>query len=117
MENKIVLVGKGGVGKTNFVNYLIFGEEISNTYTPTLGVEVHTTDIGIMWDTAGLDEYGGLRGGYYIGSQYCIIMYENESEIQKFEQDYLSYASGKVIYLKKDKNKHMLDKLIDELNL
>jgi len=49
--------------------------------TATLGVEVHPlvfhTNRGPIrfnvWDTAGQEKFGGLRDGYYIQGEFCVI--------------------------------------------
>ncbi len=80
---KCVLVGCGGVGKTAFVmRHLV--NKFRQKYTPTLGVEVHplvfNTTFGQIrlniWDTAGMEQYGGLRDGYYIEAQCAIVMFD-----------------------------------------
>merc|ERR1711959_526807 len=75
--------GDGGVGKTTLVKRHLTGE-FEKKYIPTLGVEVHplkfATNCGQMsfnvWDTAGQEEFGGLRDGYYIQGQCAIIMFD-----------------------------------------
>ena len=72
---KIVLIGNGGSGKTTFLHRLLTGE-YQKKYIPTLGVEVHPLHLNTnygpitlnIWDTAGREEYGGLRDGYYLQS-------------------------------------------------
>nr|QBK92074.1 MAG: Ras-related GTPase [Pithovirus LCPAC304] len=80
---KIVLLGDGEVGKTTWLHRHI-SEDFVNEYTPTLGVEVHpiqfNTNYGTItfnvWDCAGVDEYGGLRDGYYIMALGAVLMYD-----------------------------------------
>ena len=70
-EFKLILVGDGGVGKTTFVRRHLTGE-FEKRYVATLGVEVHPllfhTNRGQIkfnvWDTAGQEQFGGLRDGY-----------------------------------------------------
>ena len=79
---KIVLVGNGGVGKTTFVKRHLTGE-FEKKYVATLGVEVHPlkfrTNYGTIcfnvWDTAGVDKFGGLRDGYYIKADGAMILF------------------------------------------
>ena len=55
----------------------------------TLGVEVHplefNTNRGLIvfnvWDTAGQENFGGLRDGYYVQGQCAIIMFDVTSRI------------------------------------
>lgn len=80
---KVVLVGDGGVGKTTYINRFKTGE-FEKKYVPTVGVEVkplvfHTNQGKFtlnIWDTAGVEKYGGLRDGYYIGADACIFMFD-----------------------------------------
>ena len=78
---KIVLIGGGEVGKTSFVKALD-GEEwfASVPYKATLGVEVHPLRLNNhpdmcfnMWDCAGQEQFGGLRGGYFIDSDMALV--------------------------------------------
>ncbi len=84
---KVVIIGDAGVGKTTFVKRHIQGN-FERKYIPTIGVDVskltfYTTlgqvDIEI-WDTAGMEQHGGLRDGYYIGANACIIMFDVTSK-------------------------------------
>jgi len=70
-EFKLVLVGEGGVGKTTFMTRHVTGE-YTELYDPTIGASVRKlpffTSKGPIvfncWDTAGQEEYSGLRDGY-----------------------------------------------------
>jgi GTP-binding nuclear protein Ran len=85
---KIVLVGDGGVGKTAFVKKLLTGE-FERKYVATLGVEVHVvrvkTTLGDLvfklWDTAGLEKFGGLRDGYYLQASASIVMFDMTARV------------------------------------
>merc|ERR1711934_1253663 len=87
-EFKLVLVGDGGVGKTQLINRLITGQ-FNKKYVATIGVEVHPlrfhTSRGDIvfkcWDCAGQEKFGGLRDGYYIMGQCAIIMFDVTSRI------------------------------------
>ena len=87
-EFKLVLVGDGGVGKTTFIKRHLTGE-FEKKYYATIGVEVHPikffTNRGIIcfnvWDTAGQEQYGGLKDAYYLGGQCAIIMFDVTSRI------------------------------------
>ncbi len=87
MEYKVILVGDGGVGKTSLVKRLQ-KLDVNKTYIPTMGAEVHplvyNTNYGEvfikLWDTAGQENFTGLKEGYYIQSNAGIIMCDSTSE-------------------------------------
>lgn len=96
---KIVVVGDGNVGKTTYIRRIL-DSEFEPKYVATLGVEVHPihikTNYGLivfnMWDCAGVEKYGGLRDGYYILANACLVMYdvtneESEQHISKWKED------------------------------
>jgi len=90
MSYKIVLVGDGKRGKTDFVLRL-GGNLPRETYTPTQGVEVHPirTSVGVVkiWDTAGQEKYGGLCDGYYIKADAFIIFAETKEELNRWKHN------------------------------
>lgn len=87
-EFKLVLVGDGGVGKTSLAKRHVTGE-FQSSYVPTLGVQVHrlrfNTNCGEIvfnvWDTAGQEKFGGLRDGYYMHADCCVVMFDVSSRI------------------------------------
>jgi GTP-binding nuclear protein Ran len=54
-------------------------------YKPTLGVEVHPIHRNgktfNLWDTAGQEQYGGLKEGYYIGADAALVMFDWSSKL------------------------------------
>ena len=78
---KVILVGAGGCGKTNFVKRLQ-KLNFDPKYIPTLGVDVepirfetnHGNYCFNIWDCAGDPKFSGLRDGYYVQADACIIM-------------------------------------------
>ena len=84
---KVVLIGDGGVGKTTLVHRHLTGD-FEKKYVATLGVEVHPlvfeTNHGPVclniWDCAGQEKFGGLRDGYYIQADACIVMFDATSK-------------------------------------
>ncbi|XP_046350021.2 GTP-binding nuclear protein ran-1-like [Haliotis rufescens] len=80
---KLVLIGDGSVGKTTFCKRHLTGE-FERKYIATMGAEVHSllfhTNRGPvrfnLWDTAGQENFGVLRDGYYIGAECGIIMFD-----------------------------------------
>lgn len=77
---KVVIIGEGGSGKTTLCKRIL-GISFDPIYEATLGAEVHTYEVSdvrwYMWDIAGQSKYGGLRDGYYIGADLCIIVTDN----------------------------------------
>ena len=77
-QYKIIFVGDGKVGKTSYVHRLY--NNADTRYVPTIGVEVHPYKIDHdevifnIWDTAGLEKFGGLKDGYYIQGK-CFIAF------------------------------------------
>jgi len=88
LQVKLILVGDGGVGKTTFVKRHKTGE-FEKKYNATIGVEVSplafNTSVGKIvfncWDTAGQEQFGGLRDGYYINGNCAIIMFDVTSRV------------------------------------
>lgn len=97
---KLCLIGDGGVGKTTWVNKLLT-RDFDPRYVSTLGVDVHTITLGNMlfnvWDCAGQEKFGGLRGGHYLGSQCAIVMFDVTSRlsfrnVQWWVRDWVTYV-------------------------
>lgn len=87
-EFKLLLIGDGGVGKTTFVKRHLTGE-FERQYVPTHGVDVYKLQFDTtrgpvsfdVWDTAGQEEFGGMRDGYYISGECAIIMFDVTARI------------------------------------
>ena len=83
-EFKIAICGDGGVGKTSLIHTLIT-QDFNAPYVPTQGADVKSiivpTNQGYCikfncWDIAGVDKFGTLRDGFFIGSSGCIVLYD-----------------------------------------
>jgi len=86
---KTIVVGDGCTGKTTFVTRHISGE-FRKQYIATIGVEIRQIPFTIMgerypqptevnlnfYDTAGQEKFGGLRDGYYIDSDACLLFFD-----------------------------------------
>lgn len=83
---KLIIVGDGECGKTTFVKQKMSGN-FEKKYIATIGVEVHpikfhTSEGPVVldvWDTAGVEKFGGLRDGYYIQAKAAILMFDLSS--------------------------------------
>jgi len=88
-QYRLALVGGGGVGKSCFVSKHVNNQFVQK-YEPTHGAVVTSivflTNQHILikfdvWDTAGVEKCGGLRDGYYIGSDGAVLMYDVTSKV------------------------------------
>ena len=87
---KLILVGNAESGKTTFIRKARTGENETH-YIPTMGVEIHAiqhTNVLAFkaWDTAGREEFGGLRSGYYINAEACLLFHDASDEREVVEQ-------------------------------
>ena len=84
-EQKVALLGDGGVGKTSFINKILLGGQISKKYLATLGVDVHPFDTYEnnvkfkynIWDLAGQEKFSGMREKYLNNVDQVIIFYSD----------------------------------------
>lgn len=86
---KTIVVGDGCTGKTTFVTRHVSGE-FRKQYIATIGVEIRQIPFTIIsqrypqptevvlnfYDTAGQEKFGGLRDGYYIDSDACLLFFD-----------------------------------------
>ena len=85
---KLIMLGDGGVGKTSLVKRHAT-DEFDTRYIPTVGVDVvpltfntqHQCVFFNCWDTGGSEKYGGMRDGYYLGSDAAIIVFDITSRV------------------------------------
>lgn len=90
-NNKIIMLGDSGAGKTSLLERYITGE-FSLTPSATIGVafvEVKLEHEGVeidcnFWDTAGQERYSSLLPMYISGARVCILAFDLSSS------DYLS---------------------------
>lgn len=98
-QYKVVFMGDGATGKTSYATKLL-GMEIQDIYVPTLGVEVHPivkdNNVLNVWDTAGQEQYGGLRDGYYICADGCIY-FHNLEDSKDWELDFRQICENRPI--------------------
>lgn len=87
-EVKLILLGDGGVGKSNFINRF-FKQSFERRYNPTTEAMIHTlvlyTNRGAIklnvWDTVGQEKGGSLRDNYYIQADGAIIIFDLTSRV------------------------------------
>ncbi|CAE8608682.1 unnamed protein product [Polarella glacialis] len=101
---KMVLLGDWEVGKTALVRRLLTGE-FQKLYRPTEGCEMSRLKLATsrgpvvfeVWDTAGLEQLGGLKDGYYVRADCAIVLFdvtnrESFSSVQRWLQDFRRVA-------------------------
>ncbi len=80
---KAVLIGDGAVGKTS-VRRKYLGKGFISSHIATIGVDFAQKTVKIdghhvrivIWDLAGQEGYGRVRGHYYQGSSALILVYD-----------------------------------------
>ena len=90
---KVILIGDKKTGKTAYLDNIRYST-YNNEYIPTMGVNVHPISLNTnygeyifkIWDTAGDDKYGGMREGYYIEADACIVFYTENSDHVKTDK-------------------------------
>lgn len=95
---KIVLIGDSGVGKTNILSSLVYGEPETSS-KPTIGVEFGTKTFKFqnqvikvqIWDTAGQERYHAITSAYYRGAYGAVIVYDitDKKSLQNTEDIWL----------------------------
>lgn len=75
---KIVLCGEPCSGKSTWTS-ILRGEEYSNKYIPSCGVEVTSINGVQIWDSSGNDDLCGDRKFHFDGSSYIILMFKLDS--------------------------------------
>ncbi len=95
---KVILIGDAGVGKSSFVKTLL-NIPFNERYNPTLGFECHQITINNynfnIYDTAGQERYGGLREGYFINSDFAIIMLsDSKRNLKSYEDEIKKYCGN-----------------------
>lgn len=84
----IVIIGDCRVGKTSFVNRLVYGR-FTDSYSTTIGKDLHYYDHNdqklILHDCSGLDRYYSLIKIYFDSAHAFIIIY-NDSTKQKIDK-------------------------------
>lgn len=85
---KVLVLGDGGVGKTNFVRFWK-GEEFDHKYIATIGVDVSKIELNTnhgnvsiaFWDMASSSKNYYLQDKYYENADAAIIMFDLTSRI------------------------------------
>lgn len=81
LQKKICMLGAFAVGKTSLVRRFVEGR-FDDKYLSTLGVKISRKPVSIagraihliIWDTAGSEEYNGIRESYLQGAAGGIIV-------------------------------------------
>lgn len=81
---KVLFLGEGGVGKTNFLN-VISGSAFEPRYIASLGAGVvpvkrkndrGENEVFNVWDCAGREKFKGLGDGYFVGAQAAVFFFD-----------------------------------------
>ncbi len=83
IENKVVVLGHSGVGKTSLVNQYVRGTFQGNT-TTTIGaaytqkfIDIDNHRISLqIWDTAGQERFRSMLPMYYRNAQAAILVFD-----------------------------------------
>jgi GTPase SAR1 family protein len=107
---KVVFVGDAKTGKSRAASRLLGSCKGAMTpYAPTYGAVVHhyTNTYGSdfdIWDCAGNNEYRGLRDGYFVGADICVVFGHNQYEwvrdVQRVSEDVIIYVFNNNAQLK-----------------
>jgi len=107
---KVLFVGDAKTGKSRACSKLFGSMKGSKTpYTPTYGAEVYryTNEYGShfdIWDCAGDRERSGLRDGYFVGADICVIFGHNQYEwvrdVKRVSEDVITYVFNNNAQLK-----------------
>jgi len=85
-----VVVGDGGVGKTNITNVFCKTEPFLESSKATVGVEFGICNYTLpngravdlqVWDTAGQDRFRSVTKGYYRGAHAAMIVFDITSKL------------------------------------
>ena len=92
-ENKVVLLGESGVGKTCIMNQLMEGEFKEKTFS-TISAQFHRKNFKFpgnksitldIWDTAGQEKFRSLNKIYYKNAKGVILVYDI-ADIKSFNE-------------------------------
>lgn len=108
-DNKVVLLGCSGVGKTTLITRL-FSSKFDGNKHPTIGVEFRMyskvtpkgvkSNIGI-WDTAGQDRFDSILPLYIRGSTASLVCTDNPDieTVQKYVNLSNDHSPNSLIYI------------------
>lgn len=82
-DNKIVIIGNSGVGKSTMMMWTIHNKFMQNL-EPTIGASFCIKDVYVsgekirlnIWDTAGQERFRSIAGMYYRNSIGCICVFD-----------------------------------------
>jgi len=107
---KVLFVGEAKSGKTRACRKIVGSTFGSMTpYIPTVGAEVYkyTNNHGTtfdIWDCAGKDENSGLRDGYFVDAEICVVFGYKQKEwvrdVQRVSEDVIVYVFNTIPELK-----------------
>lgn len=79
---KLCLIGEEGSGKSELMSHYLDSQRENHQSHPTLGTEVNSVIFHFnegparctVWEVAGDPQYAGLREGYFISAEGCLLM-------------------------------------------
>ncbi|CAG9329233.1 unnamed protein product [Blepharisma stoltei] len=82
-QQKIIVLGDSGVGKTSLLNRYV-RQEFSQNYRATIGADFLSKEITVddrhislqLWDTAGQERFQSLGMAFYRGADCCLLVYD-----------------------------------------
>lgn len=92
IASKLILIGDGQVGKTSLCSHLR-NQSIPKKYELTVGlnIEVHEKILDgatiklVLWDLAGQDRFGCVRGDFYYGARVALIVFDLQNRGSFFD--------------------------------
>lgn len=93
IKNKVCFLGNSGVGKTSLVS-LLQGKDVVKERSPTVGLEIETTNLGSLgkysvWDFGGQERYKFMWQDFLRGAGLTVLVTDStEEDISKSKEIY-----------------------------
>lgn len=94
---KAIILGDSKTGKTTWAHQAC--GTTPTTSSSTLGFEVHNLEFNgrefELWDIG----YGGIRDAYFIDAKCAFILYNDQSEVDKYKREILRVLGKKIPFV------------------